>query len=80
MTSAKEHIITLLQKDKTLFQNEIAVKNLVLYNSYSNNSQREDSFIDFLIELKEISCNYLYKTYTFLEHNSQGKKSRSKMI
>ena len=74
MSITKEYIITSLQKDKSLLQNEMGVKALALFGSYANNSQREDSDIDFLIELNEISYNYLYKTYAFLETKFPGKK------
>jgi len=50
MHITKEHIISSLKKDKPLLQNEMGVKNLALFGSYANNSQREDSDIDFLIE------------------------------
>lgn len=70
----KEHIIASLKKDKPLLQNEMGVKNLALFGSYANNSQREDSDIDFLIELKKVSYAYLFKTYTFLGKKFPGKK------
>jgi predicted nucleotidyltransferase len=74
MHITKEHIISSLKKDKPLLQNEMGVKNLALFGSYANNSQREDSDIDFLIELKEVSYTYLFKTYAFLEKKFPGKK------
>ncbi len=74
MFFTKEYIITSLKKDKNILQSEMGVKELALFGSYANNSQREDSDIDFLIELKEISYNYLYKTYAFLETKFPGKK------
>ncbi|MEO6187840.1 MAG: nucleotidyltransferase domain-containing protein, partial [Ginsengibacter sp.] len=74
MRITKEHIIASLKKDKHLLQKEMGVSKLALFGSYANNSQREDSDIDFLIELKEIDYDYLYKTYTFLEKKFPGKK------
>lgn len=74
MDITKEHIINSLKKDKRLLQGEMGVKNLALFGSYANNSQRENSDIDFLIELKEISYTHLYNTYTFLERKFPGKK------
>jgi predicted nucleotidyltransferase len=70
----RENIITSLKKDKALLQNKTGVKNLALFGSYANNSQREESDIDFLIELKEISYNHLYNAYSFLEKKFPGKK------
>lgn len=74
MRITKEHIIASLKKDKHLLQKEMGVSNLALFGSYANNSQREDSDIDFLIELEEIDYDYLYKTYAFLEKKFPGKK------
>ncbi len=74
MRITKEDIIASLKKDKHLLQKEMGVSELALFGSYANNSQREDSDIDFLIELKEVDYAYLYKTYTFLEKKFPGKK------
>lgn len=74
MHITKEDIIASLQKDRILLLNDMGVKNLALFGSYASNSQREDSDIDFLIELKEISYNDLYKTHAFLESKFPGKK------
>lgn len=70
----REEIISELKKDKNLLQQEMGVQNIALFGSYANNSQRADSDIDFLIELKEISYSHLYKTYAFLEKKFPGKK------
>ncbi len=74
MQITKEDIISSLTRDKDLLQNEMGVNNLALFGSYANNSQRDDSDIDFLIELKELNYDYLYKTYTFLKKKFPGKK------
>jgi predicted nucleotidyltransferase len=73
MYLTKEHIITSLQKDKPHLENELGVKRLALFGSYAHNSQREDSDIDFLIELDEVSYRHLYNTYSFLERKFPGK-------
>ena len=70
----REEIISELKKDKNLLQQETGVQNIALFGSYANNSQRSDSDIDFLIELKEISYSHLYKTYAFLEKKFPVKK------
>ncbi|MDQ6756511.1 MAG: nucleotidyltransferase domain-containing protein [Bacteroidota bacterium] len=70
----KEHIISSLKKDKSLLQNEMGVKNLALFGSYAQNSQTEESDIDFLIELKEINYKQLFNMYSFLEKKFPGKK------
>ncbi len=74
MNITKEYIISSLKKEKFILQNDLSIKNLALFGSYANNSQREDSDIDFLIELKEISYNHLCKAYSFLEKKFPGKK------
>ncbi len=70
----RDQIIITLKKDKKLLQNKMGVKNLALFGSYANNSQREDSDIDFLIELNEISYEDLFNMYCFLEQKFPGKK------
>jgi len=70
----KEHIISSLKKEKSLFQKDMGVKNLALFGSYAKNLQTEDSDIDFLIELTEINYKHLFNMYSFLEKKFPGKK------
>lgn len=69
-----EEIINELKKDKNLLAQEMGVQNIALFGSYAKNSQKEDSDIDFLIELKELSYTDLYNAYAFLEKKFPGKK------
>ena len=74
MKITKEHIINSLKNDMNILKNDLGVRELALFGSYANNTQREDSDIDFLLELEQIDYNYLYKTYAFLEKKFPGKK------
>jgi predicted nucleotidyltransferase len=69
-----KHIITSLKKDKEFLQKEMGVTNLALFGSYANNSQTNESDIDFLIELKDANYDFLSSIYLFLVKKFPGKK------
>lgn len=70
----REEIISELQKDKNLLVQKMGVQNIALFGSYAKNSQQDDSDIDFLIELKELSYTHLHNAYVFLSKKFPGKK------
>ena len=74
MNLTRENIIQILQKEKTILQNEFDVENIALFGSYAKNDQNEMSDIDFLIEQKEVNYNNLFKTLIFIENKFPGKK------
>ena len=74
MQTNKESIINSLQKDKDILQKKMNVESLALFGSYANNSQTNDSDIDFLIELKGIDYNALSDLYLYLIKKFPGKK------
>ncbi len=71
----REHIITSLKKDKDLLQNNMGIKNLALFGSYSKNCQRADSDIDFLIELNEVSYDLLHTAFVYIKKKIPREKN-----
>lgn len=74
MYITRKNIITSLKKDKDFLQKEMGVTNIALFGSYANNSQTDESDIDFLIELKDINYELLSNIYLFLVKKFPGKK------
>ena len=63
----KKEIIDLLKADKSFLNTQFGVVNIGLFGSYARAEQDIDSDIDFVVELKEPSFDYLVGLQIYLE-------------
>ena len=74
----KEHlshteIIDLLRAEKSFLRNEFGVVNIGLFGSYVKGSQKADSDIDLLVELKQPRFDWLAGLQLYLEKKFERK-------
>ncbi len=69
----KKEIINLLKADKIFLNNQFGVLNIGLFGSYAKAEQDIDSDIDFVVELKEPSFDYLVGLQIYLEEKFNKK-------
>lgn len=62
-----EDILRLLKVEKEFLRNEFGVINIGLFGSYAKGTQRVDSDIDFLVELKEPRFDWIAGLQIYLE-------------
>ena len=68
-----EDIIGLLKIEKEFLKNEFGVLNIGLFGSYVKGTQRVDSDIDIIVELKEPRFEWLAGLQIFLEQKFDRK-------
>ena len=68
-----EDIIRLLKVEKEFLKDEFGVLNIGLFGSYAKRTQRVDSDIDFIVELKEPRFAWLSGLQIFLEQKFDKK-------
>jgi predicted nucleotidyltransferase len=69
----KTEIINFLKSNKAFLREKYGVVSIGLIGSYARNEQKEDSDIDFLVELTEPNFHFLAGLIIYLEENL-GKK------
>jgi uncharacterized protein len=74
MILTRDHIISILRKNKLLLEKELGVNALALFGSYASNKQRDDSDIDLLLEQKEVDYIKFLATLQFIQEKFPGKK------
>jgi len=60
-------IMDILKNDKAFLRKEFGVINIGLFGSYAKGNQKEDSDIDFLVELQEPRFEWLAGLQIYLE-------------
>lgn len=68
-----EDIISFLKTEKDFLRNEFGVLNIGLFGSYFKGTQRVDSDIDLIVELKEPRFEWLSGLQIFLEQKFDKK-------
>ena len=63
----KEDIINTLQNDKKFLKDNFGVVSIALFGSYAKGMENLDSDVDFFVEFKEPSYNFLMGLYSYLE-------------
>jgi predicted nucleotidyltransferase len=69
----KKEIVNFLKSEKTFLNNQFGVLNIGLFGSYAKAEQDIDSDIDFVVELKEPSFDYLAGLQIYLENKFNRK-------
>jgi len=69
----KETIIEQIRNDKKFLEEKFGVEQIALFGSYANNTQTEDSDIDFFVSFKKPSYSAIIGLYKYLENKLNAK-------
>ena len=69
----KTEILQILKEHKASIQKNFSVNKIGLFGSYANNTQTEDSDIDFYVEFKQKTFDNLSGLWVYLEELYQKK-------
>jgi len=69
----KTEILQILKEHKSSIQKNFSVNKIGLFGSYANNTQTEDSDIDFYVEFKQKTFDNLSGLWVYLEELYQKK-------
>ncbi len=64
----KEEILNVLAQNKQFLEENYGVEQIALFGSYARGTENKDSDVDFLVEFKNPSYEFLSGLYEFLEH------------
>lgn len=66
-------ILKILKEDKNFLKDNFGVNRIALFGSFAKNTNKEESDIDFFVELSHPSYNSLMNLYGYLEVKFQSK-------
>ena len=69
----KEEILNTLKNDKQFLKDNFGVESIALFGSYAKESENIDSDVDFFVEFKKPSYDYLSGLYEYLEKKLNSK-------
>jgi uncharacterized protein len=69
----KDEIISVLENDKQFLKDNYGVERIALFGSYAKGSENKDSDVDFFVEFKKPSYEYLSGLYLYLENKLNAK-------
>ncbi|MFZ4106605.1 nucleotidyltransferase family protein [Flavobacterium sp.] len=69
----KEEILNVLKNDKQFLKDNFGVERIALFGSYAKESENTESDVDFLVEFKKPSYDYLSGLYEYLESKLNSK-------